>query len=45
MTALVTGASGGIGEELAIKNYRRSLELNPQNKDATEKLKKLEGKQ
>jgi CubicO group peptidase (beta-lactamase class C family) len=30
-------------KELAIKNYRRSLELNPQNKNATERLKKLEG--
>lgn len=30
-------------KELAIKNYRRSLELNPQNKNATEMLKKLEG--
>ncbi|HEX7316808.1 MAG TPA: serine hydrolase [Pyrinomonadaceae bacterium] len=28
---------------LAIKNYRRALELNPQNKNATEMLKKLEG--
>jgi tetratricopeptide (TPR) repeat protein len=30
-------------KELAMKNYRRSLELNPQNKNATERLKKLEG--
>lgn len=30
-------------KELAVKNYRRSLELNPQNKNATEMLKKLEG--
>ena len=30
-------------KELAIKNSRRSLELNPQNKNATEMLKKLEG--
>ena len=30
-------------KELAIKNYRRSLELNPQNKNATQMLKKLEG--
>lgn len=29
---------------LAIKNYRRSLELNPQNTNAAEKLKELEGK-
>jgi CubicO group peptidase (beta-lactamase class C family) len=29
--------------ELAIKNYRRSLELNPQNKNAIQMLKKLEG--
>ena len=29
--------------ELAIKNYRRSLELNPQNRNATKMLKKLEG--
>jgi CubicO group peptidase (beta-lactamase class C family) len=28
---------------LAVKNYRRSLELNPQNKNAAEMLKKLEG--
>jgi hypothetical protein len=28
--------------ELAIKNYRRSLELNPSNKGAVEALKKLE---
>lgn len=28
-------------KELAIKNYRRSLELNPQNTNATEMLKKL----
>lgn len=33
-------------KELAIKNYRRSLELNPQNTNATQMLKKLEaGKQ
>ena len=30
-------------KEQAVKNYRRSLELNPQNKNATEMLKKLEG--
>ena len=30
-------------KELALKNYRRSLELNPQNKNATQMLKKLEG--
>lgn len=30
-------------KELAVKNYRRSLELNPQNRNATEMLKKLEG--
>ncbi|MDQ3804743.1 MAG: prolyl oligopeptidase family serine peptidase [Acidobacteriota bacterium] len=30
--------------ELAIKNYRRSLELNPQNTNATERLKELEKK-
>ena len=30
--------------ELAIKNYRRSLELNPQNTNAVAKLKELEGK-
>lgn len=29
-------------KELAIKNYKRSLELNPQNKNAVEMLKKLE---
>ncbi|HEV3470306.1 MAG TPA: serine hydrolase [Pyrinomonadaceae bacterium] len=32
-------------KELAIKNYRRSLELNPQNTNAVERLKKLEAKQ
>ncbi|MDQ3181043.1 MAG: prolyl oligopeptidase family serine peptidase, partial [Acidobacteriota bacterium] len=33
-----------IGErDLAIKNYRRSLDLNPQNTGAVEALKKLEG--
>ena len=31
-------------KELAIKNYRRSLELNPQNTNAVAKLKELEGK-
>ncbi|HKY06580.1 MAG TPA: serine hydrolase [Blastocatellia bacterium] len=31
-------------KELAIQNYRKSLELNPQNANAAEKLKKLEGK-
>lgn len=31
-------------KELAIKNYRRSLELNPGNANAVEMLKKLEGK-
>ena len=31
-------------KELAIKNYRRSLELNPQNTNAAEKLKELGGK-
>jgi CubicO group peptidase (beta-lactamase class C family) len=30
-------------KELAIRNYRRSLELNPQNMNATRMLKKLEG--
>ena len=30
-------------KELAIKSYRRSLELNPQNTNAVEMLKKLEG--
>ena len=28
--------------ELAIKNYKKSLELNPQNTNAVEMLKKLE---
>jgi hypothetical protein len=28
--------------ELAIKNYRKSLELNPDNKNAVEMLKRLE---
>ncbi|HEV2859405.1 MAG TPA: serine hydrolase [Pyrinomonadaceae bacterium] len=31
-------------KELAIKNYRRSVELNPANKEGAEKLKKLEAK-
>jgi tetratricopeptide (TPR) repeat protein len=31
-------------KELAIKNYRRSLELNPKNDNAVQMLKKLEGK-
>ncbi|MFY9619552.1 MAG: serine hydrolase [Pyrinomonadaceae bacterium] len=31
-------------KELAITNYRRSLELDPRNKNAKEKLKQLEGK-
>lgn len=30
-------------KELAIRNYRRSLELDPQNQNAREMLKKLEG--
>jgi hypothetical protein len=29
-------------KELAIINYRKSLELNPQNKNAVERLKMLE---
>lgn len=33
-----------VGErELAIRNYRRALELNPQDKNAAQMLKKLEG--
>jgi tetratricopeptide (TPR) repeat protein len=36
-------AAGG-DKELAVKNYRRSLELNPKNTNAAEMLKKLEGK-
>ncbi|HEX8187051.1 MAG TPA: serine hydrolase [Pyrinomonadaceae bacterium] len=35
-------AQGGDREQ-AIKNYRRSLELNPGNRNAAEMLKKLEG--
>jgi len=31
--------------DLAIRNYRKSLELNPQNANAVERLKKLEAKQ
>ena len=31
-------------KELAIANYRKSLELDPQNNNAKEKLKQLEGK-
>jgi len=31
-------------KELAIKNYEKSLELNPQNTNAVERLKKLRGK-
>lgn len=30
--------------ELAIKNYEKSLELNPDNKNAVERLKKMRGK-
>jgi tetratricopeptide (TPR) repeat protein len=29
-------------KELAIKNYKKSLELNPDNQNAVEKLKQLE---
>jgi hypothetical protein len=29
-------------KELAIKNYKKSLELDPNNKNAVEKLKQLE---
>ncbi|HKQ51432.1 MAG TPA: prolyl oligopeptidase family serine peptidase [Pyrinomonadaceae bacterium] len=31
--------------ELAMKNYKKSLELNPQNTNATDALKRLEGQQ
>jgi CubicO group peptidase (beta-lactamase class C family) len=31
--------------DLAVQNYRKSLELNPQNANAVERLKKLEAKQ
>jgi cytochrome c-type biogenesis protein CcmH/NrfG len=31
-------------KELAIQNYKKSLELNPQNSNATAMLKKLEEK-
>lgn len=31
-------------KELAIKNYKKSLDLNPKNKNAVERLKKLEKK-
>lgn len=31
-------------KELAVKNYKKSLELNPKNKNAVEKLKELEEK-
>lgn len=34
----------GGDKELAIRNYRRSVELNPGNTNAVEMLKKLEGK-
>jgi len=30
-------------KDLAIANYKKSLELNPQNSNAHEKLKQLEG--
>jgi tetratricopeptide (TPR) repeat protein len=30
-------------EELAIKNYQKSLELNPNNTNGAEMLKKLQG--
>lgn len=29
---------------MAVQNYKRSLELNPENKNAAEKLKQLRGK-
>ena len=32
------------GKELAIAYYKKSLELNPNNPDAVENLKKLETK-
>ena len=32
-------------KELAIKNYQRSIELNPKNTDGIEKLKKLQAGQ
>ena len=32
-------------KELAVRNYRRSLELNPKNANAARMLKKLEGRQ
>jgi CubicO group peptidase (beta-lactamase class C family) len=31
-------------KELAVKNYNKSLKLNPKNKNAVEKIKELEGK-
>jgi tetratricopeptide (TPR) repeat protein len=30
-------------KDLAIANYKKSLELNPQNKNGSEMLRKLEG--
>ena len=32
------------GKELAIKNYEKSLELDPKNTNAVDMLKKLRGK-
>jgi hypothetical protein len=31
-------------KDLAIASYRKSVELNPQNRGGTQMLKKLEGK-
>ena len=31
-------------KELAIQNFKKSLELNPDNKDAKKQLKKLQAK-
>ncbi len=42
MTALVKRIYKMSQKELAIKNYKKSLELNPENKNAIEILKHLQ---
>ena len=40
--SLADGYKENGDKELAIQNYKKSLELNPKNEPAIEKLKKLE---
>ena len=40
--SLAEGYAARGEKELAIRNYRKSLELNPSNQDARDKLKELE---